>query len=152
MSTMTPLVEYLAAVRSPKGASLVRQGGLQVIVPIFPPASEIAFSLTFSGYASIAYYHRFSPSMVPGAFTYRSQHSGIELQTGTIGTIHLSEGNNYWLVVTKADPITTTISNISGVDQFFETGDSFLIIDSKEDYEEVMNLIRRWGRFHEGGR
>jgi len=149
MSTMTPLVEYLLAVERPEGGHVTRYGGATTTVPIFPQGLSISYELRpwFGSYASIEFYHRFSPSMVPGAFTFDSISSGVQIISGAIGTIHTMEGNNTWVVITDNDPIITTITNISGVNQFFETGDAFLLIDSESDFDFVKQVIQNWGAF-----
>lgn len=149
MSTMTPMVEYLLALRRPGGGQLVRYGAIQVTVPVFPPGMSITFALTpyFGSYASIEYWHRFSPSIVPGAFMFASSHSGIQLQVGLIGTVHTSESHNTWIEITDSNPVTTIITNVSGVNQFFENVDAFLLVDSEADLEMVREVVRNWGNF-----
>lgn len=149
MSTMTPMVEYLLALRLPTGGQLCRFGGLQTTVPIFPANTAITWSIApyFGSYASIEFWHRFSPAMVPGAFNVVSRHVGLELVTGVIGASWTLESHNFWVEITEANNITTTITNISGLNQFFETFETFLLIDSEANMDYVREVVRNWGAF-----
>lgn len=147
MSAITPIIEYLLALTRPGGGKLVRFGGVQITVPVFPPGMSITWAITpyFDAFACIEYLHRFSPSIVPNAFNFNSTHRGMLLQTGLISTIVTVESHNTWIEVTEQEPITTTITNVSGVNQFFESGESFLIIDSEEDLNFVREVVRNQG-------
>lgn len=149
MSTVTPMVEYLLALEKPGGGKLTRFGGVTVTLPVWPPGLSITFTLTpyFNTFASIEYWHRFSPSIVPGAFNFASSHRGIQVQLGILGTVHTSESHNTWIEITEAEPIVTTIINVSGVNQFFENTESFLIVDSEDDFKAIREVVRNWGAF-----
>ena len=153
MSTVTPMVEYLLALRRPGGGQLVRYGAIQVTVPIFPAGMEITFTLNpyFGSYASIEYWHKFSPSIVPGSLQFASYHSGMQLQAELIGTVLTAESHNTWIEITESDPITTIINNVSNVNQFFENTDFFLLIDSEADLDMVREAVRNWGAFESLG-
>lgn len=155
MSTLTPMVEYLLALRTTAGGGgqLVRFGGIQITVPIFPAGMSITWELTpyFGSYCSIEYWHRFSPSIVPGAFLFNSTHSGMVTQAGILGTTLLAESHSTWLEITESDPILTTITNVSGVNQFFENVESFLLVDSEDKLQVIREVVRNWGKFEANG-
>lgn len=149
MATMTDLIEYLLALRTPEGGAVVRYGVMLTTVPLFPPGMSITFTLTpyFDAFANIEYWHRFSPSIVPGTILWESSHSGMEIHSGLIRSIAYAEGHNAWLEITDANPIITTITNVSGVNQFFETFDFFLLVDNEENFKVVKDVVSNWGAF-----
>ena len=147
MSTVGDVIEYLLAYERPGGGKIARFGGILITVPIFPAGMTITFSLFpyFNAYANIEFWQRFSPAIVPGALYFDSRHQGIQVQLGVFGTTLNSESHNTWIEVTESAPITTTITNISGVNQFFESVDSFLIVDSEADFKLIKKIIGEWG-------
>lgn len=154
MATITPMIEYLLALRTPYGGGqLVRFGGLQITIPIFPAGIEISWAIApyYGSYCSIEYWHRFSPSIVPGSLYYNVSHSGIQLQVGTIGTTFSSESHNTWIEIFESDPISASISNISGLNQFFESNEAFLLIDNEANLEYTREVVRSWGAFESIG-
>ncbi len=145
---LNALAEYLLAYRRPKSpGALVRIGVIVLLVPVFPAGETLTFS-AYPGkgsYKTIGWGWELSPAMVPGAFLFTTMHSGIELQTGPAGALTLSDSYNVWLEITQNDPMTTTVTNISGMNQFAESIVCYLNIASQEDYEEIMELVRQWG-------
>lgn len=147
MATMTNVIEYLLALEKPGGGKLVRYGVMLVTVPVFPPGMSLTFTITpyFNSYASIEYWHRFSPAIVPGTLLWDSRHSGMEICAGVCGAVATADGHNLWVEITESDPIITDVTNISGVNQFFETLDFFLLVDTEDDLKIVKEVIRKWG-------
>lgn len=149
MTTMTPMVEYLLALRKPGGGQLVRYGAMQFTIPIFPPGMSITWQTYpyFGSYCSIDYWHRYSPAMVPGAFTLVASHAGMVVQAGLVGASILAESHNTWLEITESSPYVVILTNVSGVNQFFEGLESFLLVDSEESLEMVREVVRHWGAY-----
>lgn len=148
MSTLGPLVEYLLAVRDKAGGQICRMGVTLATVPVFPPGLALTY-LSYppgNSFAGIEFWHDFSPAMVPDVFSVAVSQQGLTMTSGTIsetGTQH--PGHNLWIVYTEGDPIRTVITNISGVDQFFEVEYLTLIVDSEAYYKMVLDIVRHWG-------
>lgn len=145
--TLPPLIEYLLGVRGAGGGPLARLGVIQTTVPVFPPAMTVTYMTypVFGSYISIEFFYRVSPVMTPGAFNFDISHAGASIQSGAVGALALAEGWNVWLEVTQGQPIRNIVTNISGLNQFLETLDFFLVISTEADYKEVKQLIQLWG-------
>lgn len=144
--TYQGLIEYLLAIKRPKGGKLCRFGLLLTTIPVFPPNLQVVFTLRpqFGAYANLWYWHRANPGTVPGAIQWFSSQAGMELSTGTIFQTPLAEPKSLWLEVTQASPIVTRAVNVSGLNQFFETADLFLIVDTEEDLKEIYQIVGAW--------
>ncbi len=150
--TLTPLIEYLLGITRKGGGKLCRLGIVQITVPIFPANTTITYTTEpyFSAYANIWFWWRLSPAMVPGAFNVNIRHSGMPRALGLLGATALTlPGYQIWLDVRRGDPIVNEVTNISGVGQWFESQDFFLIVDTEDDLKKVQAISREWGR-HEG--
>ena len=152
---ISPLIEYLLATGRAGGGKLVKYGVSVVTVPIWPAGLNITFNTLprHNAYANIQYSQSISPSMVPDAFYIESYQAGMILQIGNITENYF--GLHYtWIEFLINSPITTIIRNISGLNQYFEIGQEFLVIDSEEDYKKVRKIIDEWNRVYrvkEGG-
>lgn len=149
MATITPLIEYLMALSRPGGGRLVRFGVMLFTIPILPPEIEITVVVTpyFNSFVSIEYWHRFSPAIVPGTVNWIVQHTGVEIASGIVTQVATVESHNFWMEITESNPSVATITNLTRVNQFWETLDHFLIINSEEDYLLVKEIVRNWGAF-----
>lgn len=147
---MPPLVEYLLAVPHPKGGTgkLCQMGYTHLVVNAWPPGITLRYTAFPKGniYCCIDYYGMFSPSMVPEAFLINITHSGLSIAEQTAGTVDLREGTNYWVEVTHNNPIRNVVTNVSGLVQFFESLDMYLMIQSEEDYNLVHQIVSEWRR------
>lgn len=146
MATMTELTQYLLAYRRPGGGPLCRMGFIQTTVPVWPPGLSISFQLRpeFNSYATIHYHIGFSPAMVPGTFNLEFYHSGVQIMAGVMGVSALAERNNTWIVITEALLGLQILTNISGVAQFCEATDWFLVVDTEDDLNDILDISRRW--------
>jgi len=144
---MSQLVQYLLAYRKSGGGRIARMGIAQTTVPIFPAGLTVIFDLFPAGraYANLYFWHRASPAVVPGVFNWTTAQEGMEVLVGIVRDMILAEGHEIWLEVTQAQPIRTIITNTSNLNQFMETVDMFLIIDTEEDMKEVRRVINSWG-------
>ena len=144
---MSQLVQYLLAYRKSGGGRIARMGIAQTTVPIFPAGLTVIFDLFPAGhaYANLYFYSKPSPSVVPGVFNWSTSQEGMDVQVGIVRDMLLSEGREIWLEVTQAQPIRTIITNTSNLNQFMETVDMFLIVDTEEDMNEVRRIVNSWG-------
>ena len=141
------LIEYLLAVRRKGGGNICRFGGIQTTVPIFPPNFGITYQTfpEFTSYATILFYSRFSPDIVPESFALTVSHTGMEVLAGTLNTLQIAEGFNFMIELRRDQPVTSNFTNISGLNQFLDEMDFYLLMDSEEDLKEVRDIINRWG-------
>lgn len=146
MENMPALVQYLLAVQKKGGNKLVQHGYFSVTIPVFPPGMTLGFDITpyFGEYCSIQILHQFSPAVVPGAFDVDVHHKGLHVQIGLLDQL-FKRPLFTWAEVTVANPIVSTFINISGLSQYLGSVDEFLIVNSEEDYYEIMRLVREWG-------
>lgn len=147
MGTMGPMIEFLLAAERPGGGHLVKFGGMSLTVPIFPAGLSVVFTALpgVVAYASIQYYARWSPAMVPDAFEIAATHAGLFVDVGTINRTMIHEGHNSWIVITEKEPTVTTLTNVSGVDQMFEAEFAYLMVDTAEDLAIVKEIVSGWG-------
>ena len=145
---MGELVRYLLSLEEEGGRRLVQMGVIQTTIRIMPPGVTVVFDIVPEDgkYAAIYFWHRASPEIIPGVFDWRSQHFGMELLTGPAREASLVEGHDVWLVITRSQPIHTVLTNISGLNQFFETIDFMLLVDSEEDLNKIRAEIQRWNQ------
>ncbi|MBA7636428.1 hypothetical protein ES703_44046 [subsurface metagenome] len=69
---------------------------------------------------------------------------GIEIQ-GVFLTAMAQGVHNFWVEVTHAAPIVTTLTNTTPLMHYCEFGNSFILMDTEQDYKEVGELIEEWG-------
>jgi len=144
---ISPLIEYLLATGRAGGGKLVKFGATVVTIPIWPAGLTMTFVTSPPGnaYANIRYAQTVPPSMVPDAFYVESYHQGIAVQLGNI--TESTYGKHYfWIEFLRDSPVTTIIQNISGMNQYFEIAQEFLVIDSEADYRKVRKIIDEWNR------
>lgn len=139
------IVEYLLSLPRPGGGWLVHRGGLQVIIPAFPPNTTITYIVTplADAYAQLGWATRFGTTMVPNAFTGFVQQWGSRLYTGTLSQRIISDVVDYFIVVTLAEPTYLYISNASPLNQYCEVIGDFLVISSEEDYALILDALSR---------
>ncbi len=149
MSTMTPLVNYLLATRAvgdPK-SQLCRFAGIQTTIPVWPPGMNFVWQITpdFNSYAAIYYYSRFSPDIVAGVFDLDIYNRGVSIQAGQVGELQKAEGINYWIEVTVSHPLISDFTNLSPLNQFWDSFDNYILISSEAEYLRVLNIIQEYG-------
>lgn len=140
------LIEYLLAIGRAGGGKLVKYGVSVVRVPIWPAGLGLTFDVRprQNAYANIQYSQTLSPAMVPDAFYIESHQAGMVLQIGNLTEV--AWGKHYtWIEFTVDSQIKTITINISGLNQYFELGQEFLIIDSQNDYKRVRAICDEWG-------
>jgi hypothetical protein len=145
--TLTDLVQYLLPYRQPGGGGpICRQGYIQTTIPVFPPM-EIAYDLApeFGSFATIYYHIEFSSEIVPGAFDMIFTHSGVVVAAGRIGEMVIRAGWSVWVPITESDIAHQTLTNVSGIGQFMEAISMFLIVNSEEEYNKLLELARNYG-------
>ena len=145
---LTPLVEYLLAVPHPKGGSgnLCRVGMIQTTIPIFPAGLSVTINVypEYGSYCNIQFRLRWSPVIVPGSFYVSIRHAGMEIPSGIMGATALGDPQSAWLDIRQNSPAQVQYTNISGMNQFYESIAYFLVVQSEDDYHVVRKLIADW--------
>ena len=138
-------IEYLLTLERPGGGRLTHVGLTQTIIPIFPPATTLNYqSRPRQGmYATIWFKSLFSPVMVPNAFTLWGQQYGAMWMSGTVTQLIIEQGAEYLIMVTEGEPYLGSITNVSGLNQYWEGTTVFLNIASEEDLKLVRAELRK---------
>jgi hypothetical protein len=145
MADYSTLAEYLLAVQRPDGGHLCRYGGNLNRIDNFPPnfTVTVASYPKFGSYCTIQWMAIISPHMIPDAFYYTTQQSGIVYAGGLLSEVAFGKGN-IWLEVLESDPIITTLTNMTPLMQYYEFANLYLILQSEDDYKMYKNLVREW--------
>jgi len=146
MSQMSPLVEYLLAVRRPGGGALCRMGIAQWQA-VFPAGAVGVWDVypEEGTYANITYWFGVSGITPPNVFDVNIYNFGVETSGGLYSDLVIGpQGNSGFAVRTQSNPVRQIIRNISGLNQYDESIEYFLIIDTEADYKTVMGLIDEW--------
>ena len=144
---LSPLIEYLLALKRPGGGNVCRFGVIQLIVAAFAGNTILTYQATpyFNTYAAIKFWSRFSPAMVPNAFVFVEEHRGQQLGVGTISALIIDEGFTFWPLITDAYPILTRATNTTVLNQYFEVLDFYIMVDNEEDLDKINDIVYRWG-------
>lgn len=145
-----PLVVYLLAAPHPEGgtAPLCRLGIYLVTIPLFPPATTIAFTVfPIPGtFCMVNVGFRFSPSMVPGAFQVTATWAGSQNPLAApLNSLLILEGCNMWAEIRSNEPFMKECVNMSGLAQFWESMFYALILQNESDYRLMKKLAADWG-------
>jgi len=144
VALMSPLVEYLLAWQRDDGTHLVKWGDQVSRVDVFPPNTTILYDLYPSeGYANIYFYNTWTKLTIPDAFLYEANLGGVLVVDVTATEMMFGE-HNLWLEVTYSTPLHVRITNQSNVSQYFEAGDTFLIVYTEKDLTDIHNLIKNY--------
>jgi len=148
MATLSPLIEYLlAAQRQGGGGYLCRLGAIQTVIPIFPPNLSISWEIypEFDSYANITFHFAFSGKTPPNSFDIEFYAGGVQVQSGPLTDLWLGhEGHGTYMVRTESNPMKQIMINTSGLSQYLEATEQFIIVDSEADYKLVLALIEEW--------
>ena len=149
---MTPLIETLLAYTDKYGGKVCRMGAVQTVIPVLPPGMTVTFEIRpyFNAYMNIEFWISGSPAIVPGTINWQSHQRGYELQLQLVNALTIRDGVQVWIEYTNADPIMTTIQNVSPLNQYVETLDFFLIVDKKENLTIVRDIIAKYQGVNQG--
>ncbi len=143
---LTQLSEYLLAYQRSQGSPLVRLGTQYFTIPIVPPRTKISVRVTpYAGaYASIIFWLKQSPAVIPNIFSLELQHKGVAYQSGLIGSINTSTSYNTWIEITDRDYALSSVTNLSNCNQYYDTSILFLVVQTEEDLDYIHELIRNF--------
>lgn len=138
-------IEYLLTLERPGGGRLVHIGLTQTIVPAFPPGYTLTYHSAPQNnrYACLWFRSHLSPNIVPGAFTGWGQQYGASLMNGTLSELVVGQQSDYYIIVTDAEPYIGQLTNVSGLNQYFEGVTAYLDIETKEDMKLVRMHLER---------
>jgi len=137
------MIEFIESLIGPGGGFIAEHGGSQVIIPVFPPHTRLSYQLSphLREYALIAYEIMFSPVIVPDCFEGTIHHSGKNKYRGILSSAMLNSRIESYGVVTASSPLTITIENITGLNQYGEAIAHFLPIATSEDYKFILDAL-----------
>lgn len=139
-------IEYLLTLEHPGGAGqLVHTGVTQSIVPVFPPNTSIILSTSpkADDYALLPYYSGFGPAMVPDAFTVYIEQYGAAAYSATI-TSWMYSGLfpiESYIPVTQNHPSIVGITNVTTLNQYYESFSFFLRIATEQDWDVIQEAL-----------
>ncbi len=146
MAAISSLAEYILGYTTPTGQKLARFGSQTYTINLLPPNEPINFILSpLYGYANMYFWHRFSACILPNTIFYEITHRGIIVNSFFLSSVSISADLPTLIEVTQRDPLIVRITNLSGVNQFFEGMDCFLVISSPTELTEVQKLVRTYG-------
>ena len=108
-----------------------------IVYSIRPPEGMFAY---------IIYNVRFSPRMVPGAFSVVVHQPGHAILRVTVTQDIIDTDLNFFTVVTRASPINITATNSSVIIQYYEHNYEMLIVYSEGDYNLIMNTLSEFNQ------
>lgn len=144
--TIPHIIEYLLS--RPRGDGfLVTQSATQIIVPSFPPQTEITLTSGPGGsdFANIAYETRLHPRVVPDAFWGIAEYTGHRVISGILSELMYPAMMESFLIVTDAQRGVATIRNRTNIPQFYGGAVVVVVIRTEEDYHEVIKELERVG-------
>ena len=146
---MLTLAEYLLAYKHKNAGSLVRFGASWVELTM-PALTTIAYTMMpISGtYAHIQFDYVASQKIVPDTIWVRTEQHGIQVNSGYANSVFTSRLAESWIIYTEADPLRVWVTNTSNVNQYVESIEAFLIVDSLEHFKIIQALINN---YFEGG-
>lgn len=143
---LSPIVEYLFALRRTTGGPLCYPGRLQYIIPVIPPGITLSFALTppSNCYACIKYSSTLSNQMVPGALYLDILQAGNKYALGFDEADWNREYLAYFVVFTHSDPIYMQVTNVSALNQWSAATQWNVMISTEKDYNQVLEHIVAW--------
>lgn len=141
------VIEYLLTQQRPGGGWLVYRGGLQVVIPVFPPGATVNYAVTplADVYAQLGWATRFGTDMVPNSFFASCQQYGSRVFSGIVSQRVIADSIDYFIMVTDSEPTLLSITNTSPLNQYCEVIGDFLVIGSDDDYAKVLEALARLG-------
>lgn len=122
---------------------MVSIGGNQVRIAAVPPFITLTATITpeASNYAMIGYRAILGNEMVPGAFSATLQFAGGAIYSGVITQEPIRNGFQAFFVITRVTPLIITVRNLTGLFQYFEVIDKFLVVSTQNDMELIYKAL-----------
>lgn len=141
------IIQYLESLMTPHGGQLVEPGGFQIFIPIVPPNTLVPYiiSPSLGYYAYIGYRLDFDGTMVPNAFSITLDQWGMRPYSGILTQKIIEFGIDHIIPVTEAEPCHSQALNLTPLNQYACVDGYFVGIHSAEDYQTVMDALRRLG-------
>ena len=134
---LSPVIDFLSA-QERDGSKLCHFGASQTAA-VIPPGQTVSYSVSPRGnnYAQYKFRFTFDTGMVPGAFLVQVNQYGVIPYSATIGGGLMGLLHSYFLRVTHAQPVVHFVTNLTVLNQQFIGMDQFLVVASKDDFEEL---------------
>ncbi len=141
---LSAAIEYLLTVKTPEGRQIVSQAGFQVYIQLFPAGQRVVLNIPPApgDYANILYQIGWSDEVNPGIF-----HDVLSVQGGNsievvLTSDWLREKADLFSIVTAAVPAHEFITNLSGLNQFYESTIAYLSIRNESDFKLVFDKLQ----------
>ncbi len=141
---LSQAIEYLLTIKTPEGRQIVHQAMSQIHVPLFPAGAQLNIEIppARGDYANIIAILQGSDEVLPNVFQ-----AVITIQgTNTLSAILTSDGLRHSLdtfgIITQSIPARATITNISGITQFFSFAIGYLVIRTEADFKMVFDKLQ----------
>lgn len=143
---LSQAVEYILSLRrqdmgTRPGQQVCYAGGQQVRIPVFPGNTTLPLALYPRGYMFIVYSAAFGPRMLPGAFYSWMQPYGGITYTAVLDSRLLADSVDFFLVITQNGPWTGGITNLTGLNQYFEEVIQYIDIYAEEDFDIIVRAL-----------
>ena len=144
------IINYLLSLRYP-GSETGRQnwicyhGVVQVTAPFIAPGQTISYiAKPLSGvHAWIGYGTIFSSDTVPKTLTGTIQQYGAIPYSGIISQALRDNEIEGFLLITEQEPMYYSVTNISPINQRFETVGTYLVVPTPQDLVTIFDALRR---------
>lgn len=137
------LIEFIESLQKPGGGFIAEEVTGMVQFTDFLPGvtADITITPPAGQYAYFGYRLFFSQQIVPNAFRTTFQWYGHTAQTGNITDIHLREGIEAFIVITRAAPLYISATNISGLVQHATILYFAAMVRTQEEYLLVLQAL-----------
>lgn len=144
------VIAYLLTLRYPgsgteRGNYVCYRGVIQTLIPALPSGRTVNFTFKplYGSFAWIVWASRVGTDAVPNCFTGSVVQSGSQPYSGLVTQRGRDDPAEYLAIVTEQEPAYLTITNISPLQQRWETMADFLVIPTQPDMVIVFDALRR---------
>jgi len=139
------IIQYILTLDIPT-AGVIFGGVNQEIIQTFPPQTTITL-VTDPGddYAQIIFFGALGTAMVPNAFYVILEQAGARQMEAFLGSYMLGQDLTWLIVITRAQPTRTMITNVTNLNQYYEGYTAFVRIVDKKTFDIVKEALLRLG-------
>ncbi len=140
---LSQAIEYLLTIKTPEGRQIVRQAVTQVIVPFFLAGRTARYEIPPApgDYANIVYQFSWSDEVNPNVFRAVVAFNGV-IVDALLTSDWLREKVDIFGIVTRAITAHGSLTNITGLNQFYSHTVHYLSIRSEKDFAMVFDKLQ----------
>lgn len=145
------IIEHILSLRRQGGGRLAYNRTSQQIVATFPPATALVPNLVYqiaipaNDYVNILYKFQFGQAMNAGAFIINIHEQANSIFVGTITMTIRDEPLDCYVPIFKNSPAQIEVTNLSGINQYYELNSSYIGIATEEDWNFVLQDLKERG-------